>query len=180
MRFGFLNLGSFSKQNANRPAPPDKVERHALNVCVDALCLGLLLACSVLLVVRWDEIPQQIPTHYSFAGEVDGYGGKGGLITMLALSWLLFVGISVLERFPKLWNTGVQVTPENQAEVYRLLLDMVSVLKLLCVAVFVFLLVFMACEMPLPGLFTPIYMLLIFGELGYYLFRLAKAGKNKS
>jgi uncharacterized membrane protein len=175
-----LSLFSFGKPGANQPTPPDRVERHLLNVLVDAACLGILLACSILLALRWGEIPQQIPTHYNFAGEVDGYGGKGGLIAFLALSWLLFVGISALERFPKLWNTGgVHVTPQNQAEVYQLLLDMVSVLKLLCVAVFVFLIVFMACEMPLPGLFTPIYMLLIFGELGYYLFRLSKAGKAK-
>ena len=38
----------------------------------------------------WPHVPDRIPTHWNFAGEVDGYGGKfvGLLLLPLIASWL--------------------------------------------------------------------------------------------
>lgn len=33
----------------------------------------------------------------------------------------MFAGLSVIEHFPKTWNTGVAITKENQKHVYQLI-----------------------------------------------------------
>ena len=42
----------------------------------------ILLGTIVYILIIWHTLPEQIPTHYNFAGEIDGYGGRGSLLLM--------------------------------------------------------------------------------------------------
>ena len=53
---------------------------------INVICVLLLAAATLFVLMRWQQLPEQIPTHYNFAGEVDGYGGKGSLILLMFLS----------------------------------------------------------------------------------------------
>ena len=57
--------------------------------------------------------------------------------------------MSVIERFPGLWNTGVAVTKENKHRIYRILKDMLKTVKLLVVIVFTYLLMSSTIASPL-------------------------------
>lgn len=75
----------------------------------------LLLAAFVIVwtfgegVTIWNHLPERIPTHFSFGGEPDAWGGKGvfsvfGLL-IVAAAVLLLVGVLALVRFnPRYWN----------------------------------------------------------------------------
>ena len=55
------------------------------------------------------------------------------------LSVLMYLGISLCERTPGIWNTGVEVTRENKERIYRILKNMIVTMKLVVVFTFVFL-----------------------------------------
>ena len=45
-------------------------------------------------------MPDQLPTNYNMRGEVTGYGGKGHLIVLLILNWLIFTLLTWLSLRP--------------------------------------------------------------------------------
>ena len=93
-------------------------------VCLLPILLGLVL---------WNKLPDKIPAHYDWAGNVDRWSSKGELLFLPIMTWIMYGYISVVELFPKAWNTGVKVTEENQARVYRVLKYMIKSLKLIVV-----------------------------------------------
>ena len=77
-----------------------------------------------------------------------------------------------VERFPQIWNTGVQVTPENRERVYRALKYMLGTMKVLVNGVFAFLIVQTTFGQALPGWFLPVFLAVFLGDLVFWLVRL--------
>ena len=109
-----------------------------------------LLGSTLFVIIMWSQIPDQIPTHYNFAGEADGYGGKGSLIFMMVLAWFVFVLITVLMRFPNTWNMPVKVTADNKARLYSITRAMLEVIKMLASLLFAVMLINAAIATPMP------------------------------
>ncbi|MBQ3610761.1 MAG: DUF1648 domain-containing protein [Firmicutes bacterium] len=109
-----------------------------------------LLGSTLFVIIMWSQIPDQIPTHYNFAGEADGYGGKGSLIFMMVLAWFVFILITVLMRFPNTWNMPVKVTAENKARLYSITKAMLEVIKMLVSLLFAVMLINAAIATPMP------------------------------
>ena len=109
-----------------------------------------LLGSTLFVIIMWPQIPDQIPTHYNFAGEADGYGGKGSLIFMMVLAWFMFILITVLMRFPNTWNMPVKVTAENKARLYSITRAMLEVIKMLVSLLFAVMLINAAIATPMP------------------------------
>ncbi len=141
---------------------------------IDILCIALLFGISIYLLIGWGNLPDKIPGHYDALGNIDRWGSKNELIVLPIIAWIMFIGISVLERFPKVWNTGVKVTEENAYRVYSTLYDMIKTLKLMLVIIFSFLTINSIHMNNLPKIFLPIILVLIFGNLIYHLIKLYK------
>lgn len=109
-----------------------------------------LLGSTLFVIIMWSQIPDQIPTHYNFAGEADGYGGKGSLIFMMVLAWFVFILITVLMRFPNTWNMPVKVTADNKARLYSITRAMLEVVKMLTSLLFAVMLINAAIATPMP------------------------------
>ncbi|TAH63883.1 MAG: DUF1648 domain-containing protein, partial [Anaerolineaceae bacterium] len=119
-------------------------------------------------------IPDKVPGHYNAAGVIDRIGSKYELLITPIVGWLMYLGISAIERYPQFWNTGVTVTEENKERVYRVISNMVSTLKIIMVVVFVSLTINSSLSTPLPVWFTPVYIILIFGAILFCIIRLIK------
>lgn len=144
---------------------------------MEYLCRIMLIGTLIYLIVCWSTIPDQIPTHYNAAGEIDDWGGKGMIWFTVIISWALYLGISFVERYPDMWNTGVEITRKNSEKVYRLLKYLIRTSKLIMTAVFSTLIIFPAMEKPLPVWFTPVYLILLTGNAVFWLIRIFLARK---
>ena len=80
--------------------------------------------------------------------------------------------MTIIEKFPQAWNTGVKVTEENKERVYSTLLHLVSTIKFIMVCVFAYLTVQTTLAFELFAWFTPIFLLAIFGDLLYWIWKL--------
>ena len=154
-----------------------KVKNSPADIIMEALGLVMLIGTPLYLVIRWPSIPNKLPMHYNFAGEIDRWGGKGEVLFLVVMVWILYLMISLVEHFPSVWNTGVQVTLENRMRVYRTLKYMVKTLKLAMTLVFTFLIFNTVAGIPLPEWFTVVYVLLIIGDLAFWLIRLYRVRK---
>ena len=151
------------------------MKRGKLDVALNRLCLVVLVGLTAFLALYWGRIPEEVPMHYNAAGEIDRWGGRGTLLVLPILAWGLYLLVTVVEQFPAAWNTGVKVTEENRARVYAVLAHLVSTVKFLMVVIFAWITVQSAQAQALPGWFLPAFLVLLFGDMAYWIYRLIKA-----
>lgn len=143
-----------------------------LDRLLNALALLVLAGISVFLAARWQALPSRVPMHYNAFGEIDRWGSKASLAALLGVAWVLYGLLSLIGRFPALWNTGgLQITEANQARVYAALLHLLSSTKLLMALVFGFLALCSILARPLPAWFMPVTLALLLGNLGGWMLR---------
>ena len=126
------------------------MNRKAVYLIMNIIGVLALLGSTLFVIIMWSQIPDQIPTHYNFVGEADGYGGKGSLIFMMVLAWFMFILITVMIRFPNTWNMPVKVTAENKARLYSITRAMLEVIKMLASLLFAVMLINAAIATPMP------------------------------
>lgn len=151
-----------------------KLKKSKYDILVEIVCLILLIGVLIYLVLNWNSIPERIPGHYNAMGEIDRMGSKKELLVLPIISWLMYLGMTVLERFPQIWNTGVTVTAENKERVYRVLKNMLSTMKLIMVAVFVYLTINSSQAISLSVWFLPVFITLMFGSIIFFIIKLVR------
>lgn len=149
-----------------------KIKDNMIDRVLDILCLIIIVGTFLFLIIRWSKLGDQVPMHYDFAGEIDRMGSKGEILITPIMMAVLAVGLTVLEHFPKLWNTGVTVTPQNAPKVYRTLKYLLKSLKIILVVDFSALTIFTIIGKNLPSWFTLALILVIFWDLVFWIVRL--------
>ena len=151
-----------------------KIKNNKIDILVEVICLVMLVGVTIYLGINWSSLPDKIPAHYDFAGNIDRWGKKGELLIVPIMSWFLYVMITGVEQIPSIWNTGVKVTAENRYRVYRVLKYMVKSIKLIMVVDFSYMTIHSLRGQSLPGWFTLLFMVILFGDLIFWLWRLYK------
>lgn len=121
----------------------------------------ILLGTTVYTCIMWQKVPDQVPIHYDFAGNVTDYGGKGSMIFMLGIAWVMFIIMTVLVKFPNTWNMPVKVTAENAERLYSITRGMLEAVKLITVI----LMAFLAISSIIMTDFTDIIIMILAGAL---------------
>lgn len=137
-----------------------------------------LLAVWLHLLLAWRHLPAQIPTNFDFSGEPTDWGGKASVLISPIICTVTAIILFVVEWFPQTWNTGVQVTPLNQAFVYRTLKNMLATLELAMVLTFGIVDYFILQAVNMPVWVLPVMLLLIMGPIVFFLIRLVNGSKK--
>ncbi len=130
----------------------------------------------------YSSLPDTIPTHFNAAGEADGFGTKVSLIALPVIATLLFIGLTVLNRYPHSFNYPTAITQDNALQLYTLATRMLRFLKLVLVVVFGGI-EFMTIQHATgkgAGLgvwFLPLTLVLIFLPLIYFVVKSVQANK---
>ena len=103
---------------------------------VEVLGWLILLVLWGLTISHFSTLPDTIPTHFNAAGEADGFGSKASIIGLPVIANLLFIGLTVLNRYPHIFNYPSPVTQDNALRLYTLATRMLRYLKLVLVLVF--------------------------------------------
>ncbi|MCL2170059.1 MAG: DUF1648 domain-containing protein [Defluviitaleaceae bacterium] len=155
------------------------MKRNKFDNWVDIICLFLLAGITVYLIVAWNSLPEQIPGHFAADGTVTRYDGRGALIAPVIISWVLYGLFVLVERFPQIWNTGVQVTEENKERVHRAIRNLISMIKLVIVAKFTFITIFQSLGTNLPSWFMPASIGGFFGTMVVCIMNLVRVSKSR-
>ncbi len=151
-----------------------KLKRRKIDVIIEGLCFAMMFGTLIYLAARWTSLPSEIPMHYNRAGEIDRWGSKWEIIPLVAFEWLMYIVLTAVGQCPQIWNTGVKITEENRDRVYRTLKNMLNTTKLCMVGIFNFLMVNIATGAPLSRWFLPAVLILVFGELAFWLIKLVR------
>ncbi|WP_026809549.1 DUF1648 domain-containing protein [Arenibacter latericius] len=142
-----------------------------------------LIGIWVLTLVNYSSLPETIPIHFNGAGKADGFGNKENILSLPIVSTILFIGMTVLNKYPHVFNYPSTITKENALPHYSNATRMIRFLKLIIVIVFG-LIVFKIIENVkgnadgLGTWFLPLILGLIFIPTAYYLIKAIRF-KNK-
>lgn len=106
--------------------------QRVLNLLSFLLFLGLFLYPALI----WSKIPDEIPTHYNFAGEADAFGSKTSVLIPSLIGGLLYGLLIFVGHFPDIWNVPVKITAENKDWVYRNVKSLLSTINFLVMLVY--------------------------------------------
>jgi uncharacterized membrane protein len=103
---------------------------------VELLGWIMLLAIWALTISQYSTLPDTIPTHFNGAGQADGFGSKATFLSLPVIASLLFIGLTLLNRYPHSFNYPTAITQDNALRLYTLATRMLRYLKLVLVLVF--------------------------------------------
>lgn len=149
-------------------------KKTAFSKIANLISLLSIVGIVLYVIITWKNIPDMIPGHYNIAGEIDKYSSKNSIWFLVAVQILLFTMMSVLERFPNIWNTGVQITEKNRERVYTILRNMLSYLKMMIMVYFSYMTLQSIDGEKLNSISVSVFLLLIFGGMAMFLVKIFK------
>lgn len=167
------------KDSFAMPSPKIRLPYSTFEKLLQILSLLAVAGLIVLTVFAMTGLLARIPTHFGADGRPDGWGGKDSLLLLPIVAAVLYVPLTILERFPWIYNYAVDITEENAARQYRLGRQMLEWMKLITAAIFFYLQwqTIQAAKGLSEGLgvwFLPVSMFLLFGVMGALIYRMAK------
>lgn len=121
--------------NSGRPIIRD-LERSGIDITLEVLGLIGILFLIGLSAYYYPHLPNLIPQHFNWKGEPDGWGSKSFLLTMPIIGVALFALLTVLSRFPHVFNYPWAITELNARRQYAISRQLLSVVKLVLIATF--------------------------------------------
>ncbi|RLQ97470.1 DUF1648 domain-containing protein [Falsibacillus albus] len=120
-----------------RGRPILKIKKTPLEKLLDLAALIILIGNVIYLLLVWPSLPDSIPTHFNFKGDVNGTGSKWTILLLPALGLILWLGMYVLEKYPHIYNY-LNLTEENAERQYKNSRMLVNVLKNFILSYFVY------------------------------------------
>lgn len=122
----------------NSARPLIKIEMSSGDIILEAAALLFLVFQIALPLIVNHSIPQSIPTHFNSAGFPDSYGAKGSLWFLPVTSTFLYLLITILQRYPHIYNYPVEITPANAKVQYTNAVSLMRILKTIMIVIFAF------------------------------------------
>lgn len=163
--------------------PKIRLELTTTDRAVEILGWTVILVVWILTITNYKNLPDIIPIHYNGAGQADGFGGKGSILTLPLMATILFVGLTILNRFPHVFNYPTPIIEENSLRQYTIATRMIRYLKLIVVVIFglIVLQTIRNVNGQISGLgvwFLPLILGLIFIPLAYFVIKSIKTAKQ--
>lgn len=96
----------------------------------------ILISLWMMTLLIFSKFPDIIPIHYNFEGQPDNYGNKATIFLFPILSTLLFVGMTILNKFPHIFNYPIKITHQNAERQYTIATRLIRYLKFIIVVSF--------------------------------------------
>lgn len=116
--------------------PKLKLELTTFDKTLEILGWTSILTIWVLTIINYTNLPDTIPIHYNGAGQADGFGGKTTILTLPLIATVLFIGLTILNKFPHVFNYPTNITQDNALRQYTNATRMIRYLKFSIVIIF--------------------------------------------
>lgn len=103
--------------------------------------IGWLALAFIWMYVFWKfpSLPETIPMHFDGSGKVNGWGSRWSVFFLPAITTIVYVGLTYLNKFPHVFNYLEEITEENAERQYTLSTSLIRLLKTIIALLFSFL-----------------------------------------
>lgn len=168
--------------------PKIKIELNSVDKIMELLGFIMFILLWVITLSLYSKFPERIPTHFNFSGQPDDYGNKVVVLILPIIGSFIFVGLTLINRFPHIFNYPAKITDENAQRQYTFATRLIRYMKLAILVIFTIIVIMISNSINghtsgLEYLILPSFMLIIFGPMGYFIVQMVREGKqtkNKS
>lgn len=115
-----------------------KIQLSVLDWLIEILSWIFMSVIWIVTIFCYSKLPDIIAVHYDSAGKADGFGGKENIFTLPILAAILFAGLTILNKYPRIFNYPVKITSENALKRFKDATRLVRYLKFIAAAVFAY------------------------------------------
>jgi uncharacterized membrane protein len=117
------------------PRPKINIELTAFDRKVEGFALAILILMWIGTMVFFERLPEVIPSHFSLSGKADGFRDKTSIFFLPLIATIIYIGMTLINRHPHLYNYLSPVTSENAQGIYTSATRMIRVLKLIIIVI---------------------------------------------
>jgi uncharacterized membrane protein len=163
-------------QTQNTFRPKLTIERTPAEITLEILSVITLFWSYYYLLNAWSSMPDRIPTHFGFDGAPNAWGSKMTLLLTPAIVTIMFASLTLLSRFPHIYNYPWQLTEQNAETQYRLARTLLTAIKMEVTLLFSFIeygiiRTSMGKSQGLGFEILPLVLVMIFGTVVFYFIR---------
>ena len=123
-----------NKDKTNRPVI--KPEMLPADWLIEIIALGGMAFLFGYAIYWYSKLPETIPSHFDFKGNVDSYGSKGTIFMLPIIGLFVYGLLTVLVLVPHTFNYPWKITPENALRQYTLACRLLRSIKVAIVFIF--------------------------------------------
>lgn len=97
---------------------------------IETFILLVVIGTVIYTLLTFHKLPDTVITHAGATGKADGFGNKSTLLILPLISIVSYIGLTILQKFPNIFNYPVKITEKNIDSLYSLGVKMVRCLKL--------------------------------------------------
>lgn len=155
--------------------PKLNIPKTKFEIYFNSMTIVILTLSVVYLISVWPMLPAEVPAHYNAAGVVDRWGSKWEMIIMPIIALIMWISMTVLERYPHVYNYP-KLTKNNVRAQYKNARIMLNVLKNIIVLLFVYITwngiqVALGNNESLGIWFMPFFFIVVFGPMTFFIVR---------
>ena len=159
--------------------PKINIKYETIDYIIESLGIIALVCLLTAPIYFYNILPDNIPIHYNIHGQPDAYESKQMIWLLPVIGLLLYIGMTLLNKIPHLFNYPTKVTSENAERLYRIGTRTVVVFKVISTLIFAYLNfktinIGLSQSTRLGVLFTPTVVLIIIIPLGIMIYKMAK------
>lgn len=159
--------------------PKINIKYETIDYIIESLGIIALVCLLTAPIYFYNILPDNIPIHYNIHGQPDAYESKQMIWLLPVIGLLLYIGMTLLNKIPHLFNYPTKVTSENAERLYRTGTRTVVVFKVISTLIFAYLNfktinIGLSQSTRLGVLFTPTVVLIIIIPLGIMIYKMAK------
>jgi uncharacterized membrane protein len=118
--------------------PRIKISLNKIDWMLETTGALALIALILVTIYGYRVLPENIPLHFNLTGEADGFGSKQSILIIPIATLVMYLALTILERFPHKFNYMLEITAENAERQYRNMHYMMKILKVYIVFLFLY------------------------------------------
>ena len=152
--------------------------RSGVDWLLEIVGTAAVIAAAAEIATRWSALPAKIPIHFGIDGQANGWGERNSLLVLLASTIVMFVLLTIAEKYQRLVNIPVKV--DRQApEVKRLIRSLAIVIKAVLSAGFFWIThttiaIALKERTAMGSVFLPLFLAAVLAPVIYYSVRLKR------
>ena len=109
-----------------------------IDILIEALAAICLIYMVTQLIVEYAGLEDKVPINFDGSGIPNSWGSKSALLIFPIVAIVLYAGMTVLNRFPHLFNYPVTINEQNAEKQYQYAKTLISALKFTTIGLFLY------------------------------------------
>lgn len=165
---------------ASNKRPKLNIQKESFDYLIEGLTVIVIILLIGLPAFYYSQLPDRIPIHFDGSGNPDGYGSKSTIWFLSGIGLVLYVILLQVTKYPHTYNYLKPITEDNASYQYQIAAQLLRVLNLMTSSIFCYITwktiqVGLGEAQGLGGSFLFIALALMFGVIGFYIYKSTKS-----